>query len=77
MQKYPNVELVFKDNEDKVKNTHLIKLNQTKTLQTEYDLSNDSVVKMLNQRIGDKLTSSISDKIKSIFSWLTLSLKES
>jgi hypothetical protein len=32
---------------------------------------------MLNQRIGDKLTSSISDKIKSIFSWLTLSLKES
>lgn len=68
MQKYPNVELVFKDNEDKAKNTHLIKLNQTKTLQTEYDLSNDSVVKMLNQRIGDKLTPSISDKIKSIFS---------
>lgn len=68
IQKFPNVELVFMDNSEKVEKTHLLKLKENKTLTTDYDLSNNSVMAMLKQRIGDKYTSSIEEKIKSIFS---------
>lgn len=68
MLKYPKVELVFKDNEEKAEKTHLLKLKQNKAITTEYDLSDNSIKTMLKQRIGDKYTESIDAKIKSLFS---------
>ena len=68
VQKYPKVELVFKDSEEKLAKTHLLKLNQNKTLTTEYDLSNLSVMTMLKKRIGEQYSPTVEAKLKSIFS---------
>lgn len=69
VSKFPKVELVFADSDEKsnAKN-HLIKLEQNKTLITEYDLSDNSVMGMLRKRIGDNYTQGIEEKIKGIFS---------
>lgn len=64
---YPKVEFVFKDNEDKSDKSHLLKLEMNRTIIKEYDLSNVNVMKMLKDRIDDKLTDSIETKLKSIF----------
>lgn len=64
---FPTVEFVFKDANEKGKSNPTVRLDQSEFRVDNVDLSHASVLSKIKERIGEKLTTTISDKIDDLF----------
>lgn len=63
----PDIDWGFKDSGESGSELHIVRLKKMNTIGTTYDLSHNSVQQMLNDRIGENLTTGIKTKINELF----------